>query len=313
MKDEDIEKLMEGFLSEAVAVEEINLQSAKKYRSQLKRFFKEMKVDSLSDISKERVFEFISNKKEAGVKSLTIRGYIYALKKFLSYLENEEKVKISVDLNNLPIPRGKERGEVAYLNEEETLRFIQAIKENTKNVNQVAVVRFLALVYFLLETGARISEVLSIKLEKIDWGNCEVEIVGKGNKKRVLYFKEGSKYWLKRYIDSRIGNSGYLFATLNGSSVWRQTEVDDLFRKYRKLAGISKPLTAHILRHTFCTQLLMRGVPMNVVARLAGHSSVEVTMKYYAGVVEVAKAKEIIKDEHFDFVPKVELDEKGVY
>ena len=80
--------------------------------------------------------------------------------------------------------------------------------------------------------------------------------------------------------------------------------LEDPFKDYRKLSGITKNFTIHTFRHTFATQLLLNGVPLNQVSFLLGHANLETTMKYYIGTIEIAEAKQFMKDEYFDFIPK---------
>lgn len=302
----ELRRLVEEFLTESQILGNLNSGSVIKYRKQLARLFEEAEISSISDITSDKIKKFIVFKGEAGVKPITIRSYLYPLRGLLKFLKEEKGLSSEINLDKIPIPKDKERKTVVFLTEEEVGNYIRAIIENTKHISPVATVRFLALVHFLLETGARISEALSIKIEDIDWRECQVEIIGKGNKRRTLFFKSRTKHWLKEYLALRNDDCEYLFVILNGKSVWKHTEIDGLFRKYKKLAGIKKQVSAHIMRHTFCTQLLFQGIPLNTVSVLMGHSSSITTLKYYAGVMEIMKAREIIKDEHFNFIPEIE-------
>jgi len=306
----ELRQSVEEFLTESQILGSLNADSIIKYRKQLARLFKEAEISSISEITSDKIRDFIVFKKQAGVKSITIKSYIYPLKGLLKFLKEEKSLSLNVDLDRIPIPRDKEIREVVYLTEDEVGRFIGAITHNTKHISPIATSRFLALIYFLLETGARISEALSIKIEDMDWEAGQVEIVGKGNKKRTLLFKGKSEYRLKEYLALRDDNCEYLFVILNGKSVWKATDINHLFSKYRKLSGIKKRFSAHTMRHTFCTQLLFQGVPLNIVSRLAGHSSPMTTLKYYAGVVEAMEAKKMLKEEHFGFIPEVEIVSK---
>jgi integrase/recombinase XerD len=303
----ELKKLIEDFLFNSQIMGSLNSDSVIKYRKQLSRLFEEARINSISEITSDKIKEFIMFKRKNKVKSITIRGYLYPLKGLLKFIKEEKGLSLKVDLDRIPIPVDKEIREVVFLNKEEIEKFIEAIVQNTKNISRVSTIRFLALVYFLLETGARISEALSIKIEDVDWEGCQVEIVGKGNKKRTLFFRNKTKYWLKEYLKFRRDDCEYLFVILNGKSVWKHTEIDGLFRKYKDLAGIKKQVSAHVMRHTFCTQLLFEGVPLNIVSRLAGHSSTITTLKHYAGVMEIMEANKILKDEHFNFIPEAEI------
>jgi integrase/recombinase XerD len=131
-----------------------------------------------------------------------------------------------------------------------------------------------------------------------------VAIIGKGSKPRKLLFYDQSEIWIKKYLKKRKDKCEYLFATINGKSKWSYNDVGRSFQRYRKLSGIIKKFTIHTFRHTFATQLLLNGVPLNQVSFLLGHANLETTMKYYIGTIKIAEAKQFMKDEYFDFVPK---------
>ena len=70
------------------------------------------------------------------------------------------------------------------------------------------------------------------------------------------------------------------------------------------MSGITKPFVLHTLRHTAATQLALKGVPMNEIQKILGHSRLETTIKYYIGAVEKDLAKKVMQDEHYRFIPK---------
>lgn len=89
----------------------------------------------------------------------------------------------------------------------------------------------MALYIFLLETGARINEALSIKINDIDFESREVSIIGKGSKPRKLLFYDQSDIWLKKYLIKRSRGSEYLFMTINEKSKWSYNDVGRSFQR----------------------------------------------------------------------------------
>lgn len=161
----------------------------------------------------------------------------------------------------------------------------------------------------MLESGARIGEVLSIKIEEIDWEKRRIPVIGKGNKHRTLRFRERGEYWIKRYLEIRKSDSSLLFVTLKGKSGWEQTDVGRSFRHYRKLSGITKKFTLHTLRHTLASQLALKSVPLPKIQRILGHEHLDTTVRYYVGAAEEAEVDRIMKDEYYDFIPKSFLEQ----
>ena len=132
----------------------------------------------------------------------------------------------------------------------------------------------------------------------------EVPIIGKGKKPRSLYLTRDTLIWIDKYLELRNDHSEYLFVTLNGRSKWSQTDVGRSFRRYRRLSGINKSFVLHTLRHTSVTQLALKGVPMNQVQKLLGHSRLETTVRYYIGAVEKDLVKKVIHNEDYRYIPK---------
>lgn len=308
--------LIDEFLGDMSLDSELNGTSLPKYRWLLEKMLGEiLEKESHSlgqcdfeSLTTETVKKFLADKQKAGRSPRTIRGYLFAFKKFIAYLKDTKKFNLRIKFEELPRIKEKSKREVVYLTEEEIGRFFNAVLTNTKNKNKVAVCRFTALCYFLLETGARISEALSIEKADVDWERREVVIVGKGNKQRTLFFRGKSKYWLEKYLSMRLGNDcEYLFATITGEARWEPSNVDGLFREYAKLAGIKKRITAHVLRHTMATQLMAKGVELNTISFLLGHADTITTLKYYIGAVEKEKIRKGINDGYFDFISEVDI------
>ena len=166
--------------------------------------------------------------------------------------------------------------------------------------------RFMAFITILLQTGARIGEVLAMNIRDIDRLNKEVRVIGKGSKPRTLFLRDETLYWIDLYLSARKDSEKALFTTQDGKSRWKQTDVGRSFRKYKRLSGIEKDFVIHTFRHTFATQYLMKGAGINVVQTALGHSDAVTTLKYYAAAVEKSKVRAMINDHHFDFIPKTE-------
>lgn len=295
-------QLMEECLRKARVTGELCDSSVVKYRDSVKKFFclisKEIEDLGLSDFE-----DFILSMRDNGASNSRIANVISAVKWVINKLQKNNMIKETLDLEKVKKPRIG-RTVTAYLTEKETNMFLDAIKHDNSKGPSIRKLRFEALAIFLLQTGARIGEALSIKINDIDRQNMEVNIIGKGNKPRSLFLREESILALDRYLSQRTDSNESLFVALNGRSRWEQTDVGRSFRRYKSLSGIKKEFTIHTLRHTYATQLVMRGVPMVTVQYFLGHSNLETTMKYYIGAVEKDRAREFMKDEYFSFIPQ---------
>jgi site-specific recombinase XerD len=188
-----------------------------------------------------------------------------------------------LDPDLVTIPK-RPRREVVYLTPEEVDRFVRVIPLTTgRNQPHRPGLRFRALVEALLGSAMRIGEVLSLDRADIDFERKEARVIGKGNKERTVFFTDRALQWLSRYLEIRTDNLPALFASncqtrLSRTDIWRP------FHRYRRLAGLNKPVRPHLLRHTAATQLLFNGCPVGHIKEILGHERLETTCRYYLGL-----------------------------
>jgi integrase/recombinase XerD len=210
-------------------------------------------------------------------------GIILALKRFLRYLA--EEVRLPVFDWQQVIPPKRPRKEVAYLTAEEVEQFVAVIKLRTgTGIPYIYGLRDRALVETLLGSAMRIQEALSLDRDKIDFKNAEAKIIGKGGKERTVFFTERALYWITRYVSVRKDDSTVLFVCQDGKTRLSRTDIWRPFNRYRKLSGIRKKVTPHLLRHTAATQLLFNGCPIGHIKEILGHARLETTCRYYLGL-----------------------------
>lgn len=142
-------------------------------------------------------------------------------------------------------------------------------------------IREKALVEFLYSTGSRVTEVCGVKKTDIDFYKGEVIVLGKGNKHRKVYLNARSKLLLKQYLDSRNDESEYLFVSeRKPHGALKKEAVERNIRLIGERAGLDRPLTPHLFRHTLATLLLQRGTPITEVQKILGHANINTTMIY---------------------------------
>lgn len=205
-------------------------------------------------------------------------GVLIVVKSFLKFCRHVLKLNV-LDPAEIPLPnRGKPH--VVALTNAEVEALVSKIDPNT-----FAGARLRALIELLLATGLRISEALSLNRDLIDAGVTDAEIVGKGGKARTIFLSKRCLFWLKHYLSKRFDDSEALFVT-TGLAARRlaRSDVSRFFIHLRCRAGIKKKVTPHILRHTFCTNLLNNGADITFIRDLAGHQDIETTAKYYLAV-----------------------------
>lgn len=137
--------------------------------------------------------------------------------------------------------------------------------------------RNLALVDFLYATGCRVSEVAKLDIADVDFERMECIVLGKGNKERKVYLSEVAAMHLQEYLDSRKDSCGALFAG-RGKRLGKNG-IEAVVKKLGKRAGVDN-VHPHRYRRTLATNLLDKGMPIQDVASILGHSDLKTTQIY---------------------------------
>lgn len=156
--------------------------------------------------------------------------------------------------------------------------FTSVEREKIKNTCHTS--RDLALTEFLYASGLRVSEVVSLNIENIDFVTREATVIGKGSKERHFYLSEISIEYLKRYINERNDNNSALFVSKR-SPYKRLTKegIESTVKKIGKEAGILN-VHPHRFRRTLATDLVKKNVPIQDVAAILGHADLRTTQVY---------------------------------
>ena len=132
-----------------------------------------------------------------------------------------------------------------------------------------------AIVTLFAYSGIRRSECADLKLDQVDLTAREIRIIGKGDKQRLVYINDKIVYALREYLKERNSDSPYFFVSRRSEKL-TASRINQIFNKY------SGNITPKTLRHFFCSHALESGFSIHEVSNLAGHSSIQVTMLYYA-------------------------------
>ncbi len=212
---------------------------------------------------------------DKGLKRSTVSRKISSLRSFYHYLIEEEAVENHPFLN-LPFPK-KEKALPTFLYENEIDALFDSLDQSSKMY-----MRDKAILELLYATGIRASELISLKIERIDFNHMIIKVYGKGNKERIVPFNESTKSSLQEYI-----RHFKKFIDENGS-LWLNYRYEPLtVRGLRhvldmmvKRSAQNFDLHPHKLRHSFATHLLNNGADIRAVQELLGHESLQTTQKY---------------------------------
>jgi len=216
------------------------------------------------------------------LKKNTQNYHLIALRAFLKYLAKRDIETLAAE--KIELAKQPER-HVDFLEVKEVERLLDApMKAQGPPLMRL---RDRAILELLWSTGLRVSELCGLKLEDINFNRNEFSVKGKGSKYRVVFFSEDAKGWVKKYLDARKDLSPMLFVSHDRARKGRDEmagvtprTVQRLVEHYAQIAGITKRISPHTLRHSFATDLLMNGADLRSVQSLLGHASVTTTQIY---------------------------------
>ena len=140
--------------------------------------------------------------------------------------------------------------------------------------------RLHALVCTLLDCGVRISEALTLTLDRIDFDNLLLTVNGKGGKQRLVPFSFELRRILWKHCQALPWRDGLVFATKRGTELGRRDVLRDLKRLCRKLGFEAPRRSLHAIRHSFAANYIRQGGSQFHLMKILGHTSLEMTRKY---------------------------------
>lgn len=207
--------------------------------------------------------------------------HLIALRSFLKYCAKRDITALPAD--KVELARTK-RKQVTFLNEDELQRIFAEPDQNT-----IAGVRDRAILELLFSSGLRVSELVGLDRDHINLKRREFMVRGKGQKDRPIFISPEAAKWVEHYLQKREDAARPLFVRYSGSkqvdlsgNFHRLTarSVQRLVARYALLAGITKHVSPHTLRHSFATDLLMNGADLRSVQAMLGHSNIATTQIY---------------------------------
>lgn len=271
----------------------LTLRNYDHYLTRFAKFCEEHGVNNPGDIDLEivrsyRLFlnRFAENNRP--LKIITQNYHLIALRSFLKYLAKRDIKSLSPEKIELP---KKPARAVDFLEHEDVDRLIEATENED---DKLTALRDRAIMEMLFSTGLRISELLALKKDSLNLKKGEFTVRGKGDKLRLAFISDSALETLKKYLNAREDNSKALFIRHDKKeSVEKQMEslsdpisgltprtVQRIIKKYAKLAGITKKISPHTLRHSYATDLLQNGADIRSVQELLGHASISTTQIY---------------------------------
>jgi len=211
----------------------------------------------------------------------TANYHLIALRSFLKFCSKRDIPALAAD--KIELARAK-RKQVTWLDEDELARLFAQ-----PDLTAVAGIRDRAILELLFSSGLRVSELVGLDRDHINLKRREFMVRGKGEKDRPIFISAEAAEWLQKYLDARKDNTKPLFIRYAGNKKVDLTgnfhrltarSVQRLVAHYALLAGITKHVSPHTLRHSFATNLLMNGADLRSVQAMLGHSNIATTQIY---------------------------------
>lgn len=284
-----VQNYFEGYLRQ---VRGASPHTVRAYGNSLRLFFlflakrKKSQIENLrlDDIQADHVLAFLTHvESDRGNQAVTRNCRLAAIRSFVSHLIRHDALSRGEQYQRiLAIPSKRSpRRATTYLEPEEVRQIIRQIKESERNA-----LRDRALIFFLYNTGARISEALSVRPRDLHLNRPrQVRLIGKGNKERYCPLWTETAALLRQMTLSSNSNDQPIFLNCRGQPITRDGAAHIISKYVRRAAGDDsllrkKHVTPHILRHSCAVALLQAGVDLTVIRDYLGHASISTTNHY---------------------------------
>jgi site-specific recombinase XerD len=255
------------------------------YLMRLIEFAGDITVDNVTDelVRKWRLWlNRYKNEFDGDLATITQSYHLIALRSFLHYCAKRGIETLGPQ--NIELPKVK-RKQVSFLNIDEVQNLIQNIDTSTESG-----LRDRAIIELLFSSGLRVSELVALNRDHVNMKRREFTVRGKGQKDRPVFISAEAAKHLESYLQARTDSLVPLFVSYSNhhsdattSGDFRRLtarSVQRIVSHHAKLAGITKQVSPHTMRHSFATDLLMNGADIRSVQSLLGHSNIATTQVY---------------------------------
>lgn len=262
------------------------------YNNDLSKFIDYLricKIENVNDVTKNDIRAFFLSLKDNNLSNRTLGRYYSSLNSFFKYLL-EHEVILNNPLELIDYPKyTKKVPEFVY----------ESKIDNLLNTSITDNIQFDArnrlIVYLLLDSGIRLSELVNIKVNDIDFNDRSIKVFGKGSKERYVFFTSKTLEKMKEWIIFRneLAICDNLLINYKGEKLSPRS-VERIIKKIGEVNDLD--LHPHMLRHTFATDLLNKGADIRMIQELLGHENLDTTQIYTH--ISDAHIKEVYEYSH---------------
>jgi site-specific recombinase XerD len=280
----NVEQMKREFLEYTEIERGRAVKTIQNYDHYLTRFFQQMNISLVSEITEDKVREFrlwLNRQPGTGpdtLKRRTQNYYLIALRAYLKFLRKRGIEGLSPE--RIELAKVPER-HLDLISPTELDRLIGSADGTDERG-----LRDRAILELLFSTGLRVSELCSLNTD-LDLSRDSFSIRGKGEKVRVVFLSDAAKDAIRSYLKARKDLNEALFVNVPRSRTVNKApgrltprSIELLMKTYAAKAGITKKVTPHIMRHSFATDLLNNGADIRSVQQLLGHASINTTQIY---------------------------------
>jgi len=258
------------------------------YRIDLEEFAKFIDKTPIEAIEYPDLRRFLAQLKGRNLKPRSLARKLSSLRSFLKFLQREGVIKtnpakllVTPKLDK-PLPH--------FMSEEESVQLIEAPQSGKINS-----LRDKAIFEVLYSTGIRVSELVGLNVDDVDFFGNIIKVMGKGKKERMVPIGDQALKILKEYLDSRKIDNKFIFVNKGGTRLGDRS-VRNIINKYILEQAMSQHVTPHMFRHSFATHLLDHGADLRSVQELLGHVNLSTTQIYTHLTTE--KLKKVYDQSH---------------
>ncbi len=257
-----------------------SIHTLSSYRRDLRQLaaFLEERGLALSRVDNVHIRAFMAELYEKRLKKSSMARKLAAIRSFFQFCvkkgwlaENPARI-VATPKQDKPVP--------SFLSEEEVADFLE-----TPRSGRTLDLRDRAVLELLYATGIRVSELVGINQDDVNFKERLIRIRGKGKKERLVPFGRIAGERMTDYVGARLAllkgevREKALFVNYRGKRLTARS-VERIIDKYIRLAALRRKISPHSLRHSFASHLLSRGADLRVIQELLGHESLATTQKY---------------------------------
>jgi len=261
---DDKDDLLESYIA-ALNVECRSPKSIERYEYIIKKLMKFVQVPT-RQVTVYHLRSFLQKEKERGIQDSTLEGYRLVFSAYFNWLQRESLIDRNPTANLGTIKVAKKEKKI--YSDIDIEKLVRAAKMD----------RDRAMIHFMASTGCRISEMVGLDRDSINFDNLECVVHGKGNKDRTVYISDVAGMFLKEYLSTRKDDCPALFAGKGGIRL-QPGGVRAMLKELAEETGVDH-VHPHKFRRTLATDLTRRGMPIQEVARILGHEKIDTTMRY---------------------------------